>query len=62
MCLGSGIRDPGSGKKPILEPGVEMAPDPGSATVDTAMKTVHHLNVKVNSASRNSTSIKKQKR
>ncbi len=36
MGLGSGIRDPWSGKKPIPDPGsgsrVKKAPDPGSAT------------------------------
>jgi hypothetical protein len=32
MVLGSGIRDPGSGKNlfRILDPGVKKAPDPGS--------------------------------
>ncbi len=30
--LGSGIRDPGSGKKPIPDPGVKKAPDPGSGS------------------------------
>jgi hypothetical protein len=32
MALGSGIRDPGSEirKKPIPDPGVKKAPDPGS--------------------------------
>jgi hypothetical protein len=40
MVLGYGIRDPGSGKKPIPDPGsgskVKKAPDPGSgsATLD----------------------------
>ncbi len=35
MGLGSGIRDPGSGKNPfrIPDPGVKKAPDPGSATL-----------------------------
>ncbi len=35
MVLGSGIRDPGSGKNPfrIPDPGVKKAPDPGSATL-----------------------------
>ncbi len=32
MVLGSGIRDPGSGKKPIPDPGVKKAPDPGSGS------------------------------
>jgi hypothetical protein len=33
--LGSGIRDPGSGKNlfRIADPGVKKAPDPGSATL-----------------------------
>jgi hypothetical protein len=37
MELGSGILDPGSGKKPIPDPGpgVKKAPDPGSATLHT---------------------------
>jgi hypothetical protein len=35
MGLGSGIRDPGSGKNlfRIPDPGVKKAPDPGSATL-----------------------------
>jgi hypothetical protein len=35
MGLGSGIRDPGSGKNLFLIPdtGVKKAPDPGSATL-----------------------------
>jgi hypothetical protein len=35
MDLGSGIRDPGSGKNlfRITDPGVKKAPDPGSATL-----------------------------
>jgi hypothetical protein len=40
MGLGSGIRDPGSGKKPIPDPGsgprVIKAPDPGAATLITS--------------------------
>ena len=34
MGLGSGIRDPGSGKNPfqIPDPGVKKAPDPGSGS------------------------------
>jgi hypothetical protein len=34
MVLGSGIRDPGSGKNPfrIPDPGVKKAPDPGSGS------------------------------
>jgi hypothetical protein len=37
MGLGSGIRDPGSGKIlfRIPDPGVKNAPDPGSATLDS---------------------------
>jgi hypothetical protein len=41
VVLGSGIRDPGSGKSlfRIPDPGVKKAPDPGSgsATLTTAM-------------------------
>jgi hypothetical protein len=33
MGLGSGIRDPGFGKKTIPDPVVKKAPDSGSATV-----------------------------
>jgi hypothetical protein len=44
MDLGSGIRDPGFGKKTYpgsTDPGVKKAPDPGSATLVyyTALKT-----------------------
>jgi hypothetical protein len=37
MGLGSGIRDPGSGKIlfRIPDPGIKNAPDPGSATLDS---------------------------
>ena len=30
--LGSGIQDPGSGKKPIPDPRAKKAPDPGSGS------------------------------
>jgi hypothetical protein len=38
MVLGSGIRDPGSGKNPsrIPDPGVKKAPDPGSGSATLA--------------------------
>ncbi len=38
MVLGSGIRDPGSGKNPfrIPDPGVKKAPDPGSGSATPA--------------------------
>ncbi len=36
MGLGSGIRDLGSGKKPIPDPGVKKAPDPGSGSATLA--------------------------
>jgi hypothetical protein len=43
MGFGSEIRDPGSGKKPILVPdpvlGVKKAPDPGSGSA--ALSVVH---------------------
>jgi hypothetical protein len=46
MDLGSGIRDPGSGKNlfRIPDPGVKKAPDPGSGSA-TLQKTkkCHHL-------------------
>jgi hypothetical protein len=32
IMVGSGIRDPGSGKKPIPDPGVKKVPDPGSGS------------------------------
>ncbi len=39
MGLGSGVRDPGSGKKPIPDPGpgVKKAPDPGSGSAHFMM-------------------------
>jgi hypothetical protein len=42
MVLGSGIRDPGSGKNlfRIPDPGVKKAPDPGSATLDGTVISV----------------------
>ncbi len=46
MVLGSGIRDPGSGKNlfRIPDPGVKKAPDPGSgsATLATASREFLH--------------------
>ncbi len=39
---GFGIRDPGSGKKLIPDPGVKKAPNPGSATL------IFHFTVFVN--------------
>jgi hypothetical protein len=45
MVLGSGIRDPGSGKKPfrILDPGVKKAPDPGSRIRNTEYYIKNHM-------------------
>jgi hypothetical protein len=40
MGLGSGIRDPGSGKKPIPDPGVKKAPDPGSGFATLGPTTI----------------------
>jgi hypothetical protein len=58
MDLGSGIRDPGSGKNlfRIPDPGVKKAPDPGSgsATLDSVYvmlvsREIVYLNNTVNS-------------
>jgi hypothetical protein len=50
MDLGSGIRDPGSGKNlfRILDPGVKKAPDPGSwiRIRNTVQVYKLHLNLK----------------
>jgi hypothetical protein len=47
MGLGSGIRDLGSGKKPILDPGsgsgVKKAPDPGSGSATLALCIYFHF-------------------
>ena len=42
MVLGSGIRDPGSGKNlfRIPDPGVKKAPDPGSGSATLVVGTV----------------------
>jgi hypothetical protein len=42
MVLGSGIRDPGSGKNPfrIPDPGVKKAPDPGSGSATLARRLI----------------------
>jgi hypothetical protein len=44
MGIGSEIRDPGSGlrKKPIPDPGVKKAPDPGSATLNMTSVVDRH--------------------
>jgi hypothetical protein len=47
---GSGIRDPGSGKKPILYPGVKKAPDPGSGSATLILELlslVRELQVRI---------------
>jgi hypothetical protein len=46
MDLGSGIRDPGSGKNlfRIPDPGVKKTSDPGSATLITHLAKIKNLN------------------
>ncbi len=47
MGLGSGIRDPGSGKNPfrIPDPGVKKAPDPGSGSATLIFSITRQQNL-----------------
>jgi hypothetical protein len=53
--LGSGIRDPGSGKNlfRIPDPGVKKAPDPGSRIRNTGWNISHLGTFKINKLSCN---------
>jgi hypothetical protein len=49
MSLGSGIRDPGSGKNlfRIPDPGVKKAPDPGSGSATLGERMIGNIDLRM---------------